>query len=641
MPVARSRAWLVVALGAGLLVAGTASTSPPSSSAGDAQRGNVVPPKPPGSSPPSLIAAQALFFGNRYDEADRTYRVIIDAAPDDAAAQAAYALFLNYEHAFAAALSHAKQAVAQPNAPARAYAVLARVDDWSNHLGDALTAGRRAVELGPDDILGHLFLSEALADHGDIAPAQQEIDAAKALVTDSTSAYERAEVRREQGNLAHDKGDLAAAVTAYQGAYDTQPTWVERPSELAAALLEYGNLPGARAALDKARALAPQDAGLLASLGEVSLLQPDYAGAEKAYTSLLALRPRDPAILDLNAQVAMAAHHDTARVRSLLQAALSIDPGDVEAATYLVYLDRNVVGDDALAQTDLRDAVAAGVDDAAPAGRRRAVPNPDAALRGHALTALEEVNRVRAAAGLTAVALDDRLSQSAASHAYYWLFNNASATVANLGIHREVLGLPGFIGVLPLDRDRAYGYVRSGSVGEDITHRGEPRAAVDDWVNSVFHRFPILRPDLAAIGYGDASIGPIAMEDMEFAFIEPDGPHHVPVLYPASRQQSVPTTFVDNELPDPVPPGAPRSTGYPVTVNFDTFARVTMDRFSVAGPDGVELPGYLGAPTPASEKTAWILPQAPFRAHTTYTAHYVGTVDGSPFDRTWTFTTGA
>jgi cytochrome c-type biogenesis protein CcmH/NrfG len=639
---AASRLWLIAAVCVGLVVAGAAATSPFSGGASDSVHrgsGPTSSPSPTAVAPPSLLTAEALFFNNRYEAADQAYRDILSSTPGDSGAQSAYALFLNYRHNFSGALQHANQAVTLAPDNGHAFAVLCRVNDWSNKLDDAVTSGARAVQLAPRDLLAHLFYSEALADHGDTAESRREITAASALVTPGTSAYERAEIRREDANLAHDLGNLVLELSDYQAAYDAQPTWVERAAELAFAYIANGNLAGARQSLDKAISLAPRDAALLATLGEVSVLQPDYTSAEKAYGVLLELRPKDPAVLDMNAQVAMAGHQDSARARQLLQQALSIDPSDAEAAAYLLYIDRDVEGDDALATRELNDAVGAARDDLAPTHLRPALPDPDAQLAAHASAALAEVNAVRARAGLPAVQLDEHLTKSAVAHSFYWLFNNGSSDVARLGIHRETFGFPGFSGVLPLDRDRTFGYFRGGGVGEDITHRGAPVAAVADWVNSVYHRFPILRPDLVAIGYGDAVIGPITMEDMEFGFVQSDGPHHAPVAYPAPQAQQVPTTFVDNELPDPVPPGAPRTTGYPVTLNFDIFARVTMTRFYITAPDGTELPGYTGAPTPDAEKTAWVLPQAPLKPHTTYTAHFTGTLEGVAYDKSWSFTT--
>ena len=115
----------------------------------------------------ALAAADALFFANHYEDAQRAYARLVARAPGDGLAHAAYALFLNYRMDFTGALAEAKAAVAAAPRSGRAEAVLCRVQDWSMHVDDAVAAGARAVSLAPEDPLAHLFDSEALADHGD------------------------------------------------------------------------------------------------------------------------------------------------------------------------------------------------------------------------------------------------------------------------------------------------------------------------------------------------------------------------------------------------------------------------------------------------------------------------------------------
>ncbi len=165
--------------------------------------------------------------------------------------------------------------------------------------------------------------------------------------------------------------------------------------------------------------------------------------------------------------------------------------------------------------------------------------------------------------------------------------------------------------------------------------------AVRDWVDSVYHRFPILRPDLRAIGYADATMASLPIEDMEFGF-SPPGARAKPVLYPADGQSGVPASFYDNELPDPVPAGGPRVTGYPVTVTFDRYSSVRVTSFTLTGPGGaVVQPVYTLPPSDQTENSASLLAGSSLTAGARYTAHIVAVVDGSAFDRAWSFTVGA
>ena len=625
----------------GVACAGAAATAPAATTRGSAS------PVSGSTSVAHAAAAVAegdsLFFANRYADAERAYARAARDAPDDPLGHAAYALYLNYRVRFDAARGEAARAVAAGPQSARAFAVLCRVDDWSGSLPAAVAAGRRAVALDGADALAHLFLAEALADSGDYDGSRSEIAAASGLLSDSGTAYERAEVHREEGNLARDQGNPTGELSAFQAAYQAQPRWAERSAEVASAYIDNGNLEGAHGALGRAVGLAPDDPVLLSSLGRVALLQADAATADAAFTALLRLQPQSAPVLDGAAEVAMAVHHDPQRAAGLLTRALDADPGDTQAAAYLLWLARDVAGggDEAGARATIAAAaLQAARDDLAPGRHRSADPiDPDLLEAAHATAALQTVNATRAAAGLPPVGLDSRLSQSAAAHCFYWLFNNDDPAVAKLGIHHETLGSPGFSGVRPADRAQTFGW-NDGQVGEDITHRGSAVAAVHDWVDSVYHRFAIVRPDLRSIGYADCGIGPLPMEDMEFGFVLDDTGARPPVAYPAAGQAGVPTTFVDDELPDPVPPGKPRTTGYPVTVTFDAVSDVQLVSFTLTGPDGVPLPAYLLAPSRDTENSASLLPTPPLRPGARYTAHIVATVDGRRYDRSWSFTAG-
>ncbi|HEX6492818.1 MAG TPA: CAP domain-containing protein, partial [Candidatus Dormibacteraeota bacterium] len=592
-------------------------------------------PAPSADTGAALAAADALFFGNHYDDAQRAYARLVARAPGDGLAHAAYALFLNYRMDFTGALAEARAAVAAAPRSGRAQAVLCRVQDWSMHVEDAVKAGARAVSMAPDDPLAHLFDSEALADHGDTAASQHEIDAAAAVLGPSSTDYERAELQREKANLARDTGDLAGELAADIAARNAQAGWVDRSAELAGAYIDNNQLDGAHTVLESALALAPADAQLLATLGSVALQQPDFPTAEQAYSRLLAITPRDPGALEAAAEVAMALHRDSQGARALLLRALAADPTDVAAVDYILRLARDLDGDEATARAEILDTVATVEGADGPHPRPVTVPDPDAQRAAHALAALAEVNRARSAAGLPAVTLDPRLTQSAASHCFYWLANNALPAVVDLGIHLETPGTPGFTGVRAGDRANTAGW-HDGPIVEDITHRGGAVPAVADWVDSVYHRFPIIRPELRSIGYADCSIGPLPMEDMEFGLSGSSPRGAPPVLVPGDGQTGVPTTFLDNELPDPLPKGTPRNAGFPITATFPVAASVRLTGFSLRDPSGAEVAAYTLSPGSEDENSASLLAHGPLKAATQYTVHLTALVDGRPYDRTWT-----
>lgn len=583
-----------------------------------------------------IARAEAATYANAYGVAADDYLRLRTAAPKSVDAAAAYALFLNYRGEGGLAQAEATRAVALDPHSGLAEAVLCRVHDWAGDVTGAVTAGRSAIALDASEPLAHLFLSEALADASDIAGSQAQITAAQQLITPASSAYLRSELLRETANLDSDNGKPPDQIAALQQSLALQPGWLYRAQELAHAQASADQLAAARQTLDAAAQSLPADVEALEDLGAEAMVDSDGAVALAAWQKAAALAPGDPTVLDMQGEVQVAVNRDTDAAVQAFEHALTVNPDDLDAAAYLTGLARFVQKQPGLAATEITAALQPDV--AAHAVRHLPRPNPDAASIATAAQALAVVNATRAQAGLQAVQLDPHLTDSAMSHAFYWLFNNATPSVHGLGIHQETPGLPGFSGTGPGERAVAWGYSTE-RTAEDITHRGSPDAGVNDWVNSVFHRFPIVRPDLVAIGFGQAEVGSINMQDMEFGYAAPGSA--TPVRYPASGQTKVPAAFVDNELPDPVPSGQPRTTGYPVTVTFGDGDSVSLTSFTLSGPDGTALSAYLLAPSSSTENSASLLPAAPLRPSTTYTARIVAGVNGQPYDQTWSFTTAS
>lgn len=584
----------------------------------------------------AIAAAEADTYANRYGVADTEYVAIVTAEPKSAAAHAAYALFLEYRGDGDDATTEAARAVALDPHSGRAEAVLSRVHDWAGELDAAVAAGRAATGLDASDPLAHLFLAEALADDADYAGSQAELTAAGPLVTAHPTDYLKAELQRQTANLAADSGRTADQLSALQQSLSLQPGWLYRAEELAQAQALQTQLSAAKQTLDTAAAQLPDDVDALKNLGYSAIFAADGQLASSAWQKAATVAPLDAEVLDMIGEVQVAVNRDTNAAVAAFQHALSLHPTDADAAAYLAGLARFVQGKPEAATAEITAALE-------PAQTGRSVrplgrPAPERDWIASANEALGVVNTIRVQAGLPPVQLDQNLTNSAQSHSFYWLFNNVASTVQGLGIHQETAGLPGFSGATPSAREAAFGYSQPW-IAEDITHRDGVSPAIHDWLNSVFHRFPIVRPDLRVIGYAQTQVGSITMQDMEFGYTPPGSA--APVIYPAAGQTQVPDMFVDNELPDPVPAGKPRTTGYPVTVTFAMGDTASMSSFTLAGPDGVPLTAYVLSPSTETENSASLLPAAPLKPATTYTAHIIGTVAGRAYDRTWSFTTAA
>ena len=186
-----------------------------------------------------------------------------------------------------------------------------------------------------------------------------------------------------------------------------------------------------------------------------------------------------------------------------------------------------------------------------------------------------------------------------------------------------------------LTRAQHFGYPQR-SMAEVITHRSEPAGAVGDWIDSVYHRIPLLRADLVEVGYGDAYLGPLTVQVMDMSYREVASGRII--LYPAPNQTSVPVAFNGNEIPDPAP-NASYPIGYPVTTTFDRNARVTIGAFHLRDPSGADLPGISLQPGNETENSFAFLANVPLKPGTIYTADLVYTLNGKAGHLVWKFTT--
>ena len=586
---------------------------------------------------PSASSALDLMFRNRYSTAAGQLQGLIKDHPRDARARAAYALLLNYESKQAAALDQVRQA--SDVAPDDAYVltVLTRVQDWNRKVPEAVASGARAVRADSKSVLAHAFYGEALADQGRYDEAVAELQAATDLAAKSGSAYERAEAERNWANYYQDRKDYTQALVHFKQAANAQPDWAERLLELARFSLARQDFPAATGYLQRAADVSPDDPGLREQLGAVALFAQDYRVAKDAYTAALKLQPRSALDLKLLGDIAVALDRDFDTAVREERAALSAQQSDAEAGAFLTAVLRYLRSDEAAARTAATHSVAPG-----PNGQSGAAfLDLDAEALSRQSTALNQVNRFRALAGLQPVRTSAIIQHSALAHAFYTLFNGASPQVRDLGIHKESSGTPGFTGVNVLNRAEHAGYAAH-SMAEVITHRQDATAAVTDWIDSVFHRIPLLRADLLELGYGDAYLGPLSIQVMDLSYRERTTGRIV--LYPAPDQNDVPPAFFGNEIPDPLEKAgvnnAAYPVGYPITATFDRLSKVQVLSWHLRDSRGKELPGAVLKPdNPEMENSFAFMALSPLAEGATYSMELRGSINGVAFQRTWHFTT--
>jgi uncharacterized protein YkwD len=404
--------------------------------------------------------------------------------------------------------------------------------------------------------------------------------------------------------------------------------------ELARFSIARQDLRSATVYLQRAVSLSPDDAGIREQLGEVALFAQDYQVAKSAYQAALQLQPRNALDLKLLGDIAVALDRDPGTGSADERSAIAAQPTDQEAGAYLVAILRYLEHDEA-------GAVRAATASVAPSGGATgsaAFVNLDQLALDRQQTALAAVNHYRSLAGLAAVGIAGLIHQSAQSHAFYTLFNGASPQLQNLGIHLEVSSGLGYTGQNVLTRAEHFGY-NAQAMAEVITHEQDPRSAVDDWINSVFHRIPLLRDDLVELGYGDAYLGPLTVQVMDLSYRERTTGRII--VYPASGQTDVPTAFYGNEIPDP-DPKASYPVGYPITATFDREATVSITSWRLLDGAGNSLAGVDLLPSnPEMENSFAFLANSPLKPSTHYSMELQCVVNGVPISRNWSFTTAS
>ncbi len=251
--------------------------------------------------------------------------------------------------------------------------------------------------------------------------------------------------------------------------------------------------------------------------------------------------------------------------------------------------------------------------------------------------AFQLTNQTRAAMGSPCATMVPALNTSAANHCAYYAANAANATcIANA--HVEVSGCASFVAAQFGARESAAGYTGRPS-SECMAFDDNGARAVQTWIDSVWHRTPVLSPWVRDLGYGAAT----KCDTMDFG-VGTATPKTVVLTYPYDGQTGVPTSF-DGSREGPLPPAPPGGwpSGYPVTVFISgaNGTALTTHEFSVDG--GAQIAHQWITPqTPnAVVQDAVILyANTPLTSATRYHVHVAGTgYGGAAVDVNVTFTT--
>lgn len=278
----------------------------------------------------------------------------------------------------------------------------------------------------------------------------------------------------------------------------------------------------------------------------------------------------------------------------------------------------------------------------APAPPTTEVAGAPAATGDTATDGFNRFNFRRQQAGLPALARNAAIDAAAQGHSNYQKANDVTT-------HEQEPGKPGFTGVTEGDRLRAAGYALPANgyaYGEVISTRSDPggAAAAEDLVAAIYHRFLVLEPMYREGGAGAATTArgtTYFTSDLATIGLAGGLSRGGVAVYPSNAQADVPAGVnTDEETPDPVP--NINRVGYPASVHANLTSALAVKSFTITQRGGPVLATRLlvhanDPETPASAAAA--IPLSALLPGTTYDAAFVGTVDGLPVSRNWSFTT--
>jgi uncharacterized protein YkwD len=267
----------------------------------------------------------------------------------------------------------------------------------------------------------------------------------------------------------------------------------------------------------------------------------------------------------------------------------------------------------------------------------------DADIKGvRAKKALAKVNAYRADAGLKPVTLDESLSRACLKHARYLVINEGHPDLDGLKAHDETLTLPG-----ASEEGKKAGLKSNIAIGGY-----DPLDGVDAWMATLYHRVPIVEPNLERVGFAcvhGRRQGWVTVLNVVSGVAK--GPRPFPVFYPADSQMDVQLNFPnDGETPNPIPDDKTGKAGYPITASFpptmapvnaigkltDSQGKEVLCWFS--SPEKVANPKYEAKRQSA---TICMIPKEPLKPNATFHVHLQGQLDGKAWEKKWKFTTGA
>jgi uncharacterized protein YkwD len=276
---------------------------------------------------------------------------------------------------------------------------------------------------------------------------------------------------------------------------------------------------------------------------------------------------------------------------------------------------------------------------------------PQYASTSAQLAAFNLLNQYRQQCGFPALQENTVLDTAAQNHAKYMGLNSAVSDT-------EVSGNPGFTGTTYVARAVVAGFPRSAfgsgvsagySTNVSTTEAKFGENLVYQWLSGVYHLGAVMYP-INTIGIG---VYETQTADSGYTFTNVWGTisllntqaqpmSNTPLTFPCQGVTGI--AYTDNSE-SPTPPNA-SGTGWgtPVMVMGNSIDNIVLKSASMSGPSGSVSLQILNSSTDPNKEIqsyeAVAYPTSPLSPNTTYNVSLTGTMNGTAFSRSFTFTTG-
>jgi uncharacterized protein YkwD len=261
--------------------------------------------------------------------------------------------------------------------------------------------------------------------------------------------------------------------------------------------------------------------------------------------------------------------------------------------------------------------------------------------------ALWWVNTFRARAGLGPLDEKSSLNTAATAHASYVLHNSDLYEKQGLSVHEEDPNRKGFTGVRFWERMENAEYNGS-AFREVIAYQARPSAAVAHWMETVYHRLPLIHPAGRHLGYGHAAAGEFRINVLDIGTGDAD-PLTIPdgVAWPAPGARDVARSWDGLESPQPPEPIDGYPSGPVISLTFGPIKTIEVTHHEIVDldQDRAVLAHVLltpnNDPNLKGESSIALYTNNPLAPGHSYEVILKGFVDGQEFSRNWRFTTRA